>query len=505
MVLAVGVLTAGLTGWSGDQYRGAAVGLITGTVIAAARLHRRPLWSWPILWARRNRAIVLSEPVTVVNDRAGGGVRCQDGIATVAVQVLGRAHTGTLVTGSTSTSTDNVLDIAGLVPLLHQSLGLTIGSLSVISAGARRRNTGDYPRVYDTLIGTPPYAGRRETWLIMRVSAWANIEALRWRSSAEVATLAAAQRICAALRQRGIRAKVATAADIVEMEQRLGVAALSPARRRWRSVRGETGWLTTYGYRRQDITTAKLAQAWSMRVDGVVQNVTIFDDATTTATVTVRTPMPPVAPPSVLLQTLPGQQAPAIAANLCGPLLRLGGVGAGVLTGPLVIPIGPSGVLLGRVGSGDRLMLPLDDPGEATRVHIAADDHLAKRIVVRLAATGEKITVHTHDRRRWDSVRMPDVVVSDSARPAGGTTVSITDGTVVPAPRPNTVISVADRATTGGVTADVLITQTGPAALEVSTAGRLHTVEVDLFRVENRYLSAETITSERAAELEPVD
>ena len=37
-------------------------------------------------------------------------------------------------------------------------LGLSIDSMSVVSAGARRRSTGDYAPVYDTMIGSPPYA-----------------------------------------------------------------------------------------------------------------------------------------------------------------------------------------------------------------------------------------------------------------------------------------------------------------------------------------------------------
>ena len=64
---------------------------------------------------------------------------------------------------------------------------------------------------------------------------------------------------------------------------------------------------------------------------------------------TVRSAQPPTAPPSVILRMLPGEQAQAIAANLCGPLPTLRGVRRGVLADPLIIPIGPSGVLLGKV------------------------------------------------------------------------------------------------------------------------------------------------------------
>jgi type VII secretion protein EccE len=189
LAIIVGVLTTGLIGWAVGGYPGAAVGLVIGVAAGVIRWWRQPAWAWWTLWRQRGRAITLSEPITVANDRAGGGVRYQDGVAVVAVQLLGKAHRPTLFTGSTATYTDNTVDIAELLPLLHQSLGLSIDSLSVVSVGARRRSSGDYPRVYDTLIGTPPYAGQRETWLIVRIVALPNAGALKWRTSVGTATL----------------------------------------------------------------------------------------------------------------------------------------------------------------------------------------------------------------------------------------------------------------------------------------------------------------------------
>ena len=397
-----------------------------------------------MLWWRRKHRIEWISPSTVANDRAGGGVRFQDGFAVAAVQLLGVAHAPTFLTGSMSAHTENALDITDLQPLLRHSLGLRVDSLSVVSTGARRRSSGDYARVYDTLIGTPPYAGQRETWLVVRIAALENVEALRWRSSIGTATLAAAQRIGATMRQNGIRARVASATDIVELERRLGRSALDVLNRRWKSVRGEGGWLTTYGYRPEDITTEHLAHAWATRTDGITQNITLFADGTASATLTIRSAQPPTAAPSMMLQTLPGEQAPAVAASLCGPLPVLRGIRRGRLAGPLVVPIGSSGVLLGKASAGNRMMLPLDDPAEFSRIHIAADDAVSKRIVVRLAGAGERITVHTRNIERWASVRMPDIAVTDQVKPIAGTTVSVVDGTVAPTPRPNTVVSVSD-------------------------------------------------------------
>jgi type VII secretion protein EccE len=504
LAIILGVLGAGLAGWIVGGYLGAAVGLITASIAGVVPWRGQPVWSWLALWRRRRRPITWTEPLTVVNDRAGGGIRYQDGVAVAAVQLLGKAHEPTLFTGSTSTHTENALDIMDLLRMLRQSLGLTVESLSVVTAGARRRSTGDYPRVYDTLIGTPPYAGQRETWLILRMVLLDNAESLRWRTSVGSATLAAAQRIAAAMRQQGIRAKVATATDIVEFERRLGRSALEVPNRRWGSVRGDRGWLTTYWYRPADITAEKLAQAWTAGPDGIVQNVTLFGNAATTATVTVLSAQPPTVPPRIMLRTLPGEQADALAASLCGPLPSLRGIRRGALNGPLVIPIGPSGVLLGKVGGGNRMMLPLDDAGEFSRVHIAAEDAVAKRIVVRMAATGERITVHTRDLQRWNSVRMPGVAVSDQPKPVPNTTVSVVDGTLVPAPRPNTLVSVSEPGAPYRGGANVLIRQTGPGTVEVTAAGHVYTVEVELFRAEHRYVSSEPAFL-RSAELQPAD
>ncbi len=508
LAVIVGVFASVLVGWAAAAFPGAAAGLVIGFVAGVVPWRGQPLWSWLTLWWQRRRPIRWCEPLTVANDRAGGGVRYQEGVAVAAVQLLGKAHTPTLFTGSTSTYTENAFDITDLQPLLHQSLGLRIDSLSVINAGARRRSTGDYARVYDTLIGTPPYAGQRETWLILRSSALDNAEALRWRTSVGTATLAAAQRISAAMRQQGIRAKVATATDIVEMERRLGRSALELLNRRWRSVRSDSGWLTTYWYPPGDITAERLAQAWSARADGVVQNITLFGSdtgtVTATATLTVRSAQPPTAPLNTMLRTLPGEQAQAVAANLCGPLPSLRGIRGGTLRGPLVIPIGPSGVLLGKVDGGNRIMLPLDDAGEFSRVHIAAEDALAKRFIIRMAGAGERITVHTRNMQRWASVRMPDIAVSDQSKPVSGTTVSVVDGTLAPAPRPNTLVSVGDPGEPYRGTVSVLITQTGPATVEFAAAGQVHTVEVELFRAENRYISLEPTTF-RSSDLEAVE
>ena len=480
------ILGCFLVGYAAGGITGAVVGLALGFASLVTPWWQQPLWSWAALYLTRNRPIELAEPVSAANDRSAAGVRYQDGVAVAAIQVLGKSFEPTFFGGSSTPETRNALDITWLFGQMKQSLGLSLESMSVITAGARHHGIGDFPKVYDTLIGTPPYAGRRETWVVLRISSIDNAEALQWRTSVGAAVVAAAQRIAAGLRSSGVRARVATAADISALDRRLGSAALDRAHRSWRSLRDAQGCLASYAYRPTDITTEVLAQAWTLRADSVIQNITLFPDRTACATITVRTPQPAIAPPRVCLQTLPGRQARAAANNLVGPAHPVRGQRRAGPTARIAIPIGPSGVLLGRSADGCRVMLPLVDPREPGRIHIDADDAITKRLLIRAAATGERVTVHSADPARWESLRMPNLEVTRRPRPAAGTTISVQDGTVTAAPRPDTVI-VVGAVGPSDLDLRVSIEQTGPAMIRVRTPDYESEIEVDLFRVEKRY------------------
>lgn len=510
------VFALALASWLLGGYIAAAVAVVVGVALVFVRWWGQPAWSWFVLWRRGRRPIDWSAPITVANNRSGGGVRVQDGVAVVAVQLLGRAHQATMVTGSVTVETDNVIDIAELVPMLDQALGLQLDSISVVSIGSRHGNVGDYPRVYDSEIGTPPYAGRRETWLIMRLAVIDNAQALFWRTTVGVAAVSVAQRIAGLLRCQGLRAKVATATDLAELDRRLGWDAVSGNTQRWKAIRGEAGWMTTYAYPPAAITSRNLSQAWTLRADEVIQNVTVYPGAECTATITVRTPTPAPTPPSVILRRLNGEQAAAASANMCGPRPHLRGLRRSPLPAQLLTEIGPSGVLIGKLSNGDRLLVPVTDAGELSRVFVAADDPIAKRIVIRTAGAGERVCVHTRDLSRWVSVRMPEISVVASPRPAPRTTVSIVEyaprrpggigvpeGAVIeaaisPTPRPATVITIAPAGTVLSEAHrhgfEVIIEQVSPAVVNVSAAGKNWLAEMDMFRAENRYVSLEPVS-----------
>jgi hypothetical protein len=278
--------------------------------------------------------------------------------------------------------------------------------------------------------------------------------------------------------------------------------------------------MTTYAYPAEAITSRNLSQAWTLRADEVIQNVTVYPDARCTATITVRTPTPAPTPPSVILRRLNGEQAAAAAANMCGPRPHLRGLRRSPLPAELVTEIGPSGVLIGKLGNGDRLLVPVTDAGELSRVFVAADDPIAKRIVIRTAGAGERVCVHTRDMSRWLSVRMPEIGVVNGSRPAPRTTVSVVeyavrrgrdsggategagpdirDAAISPTPRPATVITIApaDTRLSEGQRHgfEVIIEQVGPAVVNVSAAGKNWLVEMDMFRAENRYVSLDPVS-----------
>lgn len=478
------VFACSLTGWAVGGLVGAATGLFLG-LVSCVPWWGQPPWMWACLFALRGVDRKTVAPVTVTNDRVAGGVRYRGGVAVTAIRVYGKAHQPTIAAGSTAVDTADAVDLVDLLPVLRQSLGLTVESLSVVTTGSRRRATGDYPAVYDKLIGPVPYAGRRETWLIVRIPAVANAESLRCRASVGTAALAATQRIAAHLRRNGMRARVAEEADIIDLDRRLGRTATTPPNRRWRSLRSDDGWLTTYGYAPADLKKEVLEQVWALPVDGVTRNVTLLPDGTATATVTLRTALQPKATPSTHLRPLPGRQAAALTAALCEPRPSLRGVAAGPLPPALVLPVGPSGVLLGKLPFGERIMLPMGDPGGPSRVHIAAGDAVTKRILVRMAAAGEWVSLHSNDFRRWQSLRVPGVTLTDQPRPDIGATVCVVDGTVSLASRPATVVSIGPQPAAG---ADVSISENEPGTLMLRVVGQAErSVAMEFARAENRY------------------
>ena len=132
------VFVLALVSWWLGGYIGAVIAVVVAVALVFVPWWGQPAWSWAVLALRGQRPISWNDPITVANNRSGGGVRVQDGAAVVAVQLLGRAHRATTVTGSVTVETDNVIDVVELVPMLQHPLGLRLDStFSVITLGSR--------------------------------------------------------------------------------------------------------------------------------------------------------------------------------------------------------------------------------------------------------------------------------------------------------------------------------------------------------------------------------
>ena len=83
------VFLLAVASWLLGGYLGAAVAVLVGAALVFVRWWGQPAWSWAALWRRGRRPIDWAAPITVANNRSGGGVRVQDGIAVVEI---GRAH-----------------------------------------------------------------------------------------------------------------------------------------------------------------------------------------------------------------------------------------------------------------------------------------------------------------------------------------------------------------------------------------------------------------------------
>ena len=199
-----------------------------------------------------------------------------------------------------------------------------------------------------------------------------------------------------------------------------------PAQVGWRTVNARPGLLTTYYFSPEDISTAALHQMWALRTDHVVQVTSLSKQrrvqadgggpVMVSALVRTNDPQRPQRPPTLYLNTLPGDQFDAAlrAAPTARPRLRLPQRELGD-PGELVIPIGPTGILVGAalrddphapipIQRDDMIMWALTDPQRATRVVMDTSDFYVRQLLLRAAAVGERIAIYSNSAAALDCV-----------------------------------------------------------------------------------------------------
>ena len=473
----IGLAPARFGWWPAPAIAGGAFVLMVVTV------YRRNLPGWvaaTVRWrSHRRGGTEAAAAVDIAQGEIICGVRVDSYEAVTMVRVTGRPYAPTFLRGSTVSLTTNVLPLRVLTELLDQPGGLKLAGIDVVSSGQRVRRATGYPPLYSTLLADRPAAGRRDTSLIVRLDLANSVPALSYRRSIGAAAAAATERIVNALLQQGIRAAALTAAELDlaldELSEGLATAPQRPAPEQdsdvddrvpalagahasaghgprggavapgrapvdvgWRSVNAHPGHLTSYYFSPEDITAATLQQMWALRTDHVVQ-VTSFSKrrgewadgggpVMISATVRTNDPQRPQQPPTLFLNTLPGDQYAAAlrAAPTARPRLRLS-EGPLLLPEMLTIPIGPTGILVGAALHDDRhtrptlqrddmIMWSLTDPQRSTRIVMDTSDFYVRQLMVRAAAVGERIAIYSNEPQRWLPLSGPNIAVVERRR-----------------------------------------------------------------------------------------
>jgi type VII secretion protein EccE len=533
--------------WPGAVLTAVAAVLLVVTVRqrnAAAWLAAAARWR-----AHRGGTVAAAAATDVAHGNLLCGVRVDEHEAITMVRVAGRAHAPTFLRASTVSRTTNLLPLPVLVGLLDQPGGLHLAGIDVVAAGHRVRPGTGYPPLYSTLLADRPAAGQRSTWLIVRLDITDSVGGLTYRNSIGSAAAAATERIVNALLQEGIRAAALSAAELDTALGQLGaglavaplppaakedpdpeldgggasisviatpVRAKAPTQRRtvdvgWRTIRAHPGHLSTYYFSPEDITTAALSQMWALRSDEVVQTTSLYKvrrvqhdgggPVMVSAIVRTNDPQPPPEPPTLYLNSLPGDQFAAVlrAAPTARPRLNLPARRLGDPAG-LQIPIGPTGILVGAALYDDRhsapeihrddlVMWALTDPQRATRIGMDTCEFYVRQLLIRAAAVGERIAIYSHQPSRWARLAQPNIAVVERRRPPEFVpTIIVSDRPTTPpsAGLSSTVITLGGADPTGPAP-DLAFEQTSESTVRITTAAMSLDLAIVAFRQEQAW------------------
>jgi type VII secretion protein EccE len=532
-------------------------------VLLLVRVHRRNFAAWVadrLRWRRTRRyATPVGAAIDIVHGSNVFGVRTAGDEAVTVIQVDGRPYEPTFLRGSSIAHTTNLLPLEVLTQFLDQPGGLRL-ALDIASTGFRVRPGTGYPALYGTLLADRGAAGQRTTYLIVRLEISQSLPGLIYRQSVGSAAAAATDRIVKALEQEGVRARALSAEDqdAVLNTLSLGLAAApsrpairdpldadpdgdgdavradgaAPAERRrdprssqgapagaarrqrrakipagvdvgWSLINTEPGYVTSYYFSPEDITTATLHQMWALPSDDIVHVLMLRkrgDAVMVSAMVRTNDPRPPEQPPTLYLNSLPGAQYAAAlrAAPVSAPPLPLP---AGPLPPDLEVAVGATGVLVGAALSDDKhgspqirrddlVMLALTDPQRTTRIIMDTSEFYVRQQLIRAAAAGERIAIYARDPRRWYSVAQPNVAVAEPGRRVEFVpTIIVNDHAPVAPP----VGLSATVITLGPVTdsvPDILFQQMSPTTVRIRTAARQLDVSIVEFRQEQTWTGA---------------
>ncbi|MBS9535993.1 type VII secretion protein EccE [Mycobacterium sp. M1] len=457
-------------------------------VVVLVWYRQATMGGWLLRWARLRRGrhdtvaqrrAAVAEPVAAELLGADAiGVR-QDGkflVTMIALHGHGFAPVELVAAGLASRDTVPLGAPAGL---LHQFAGLDLDCVDVVSVNERVASDGDYTARYDEIIGDRAAVGQRRTWLVVRLCPQACLPGIVYRGDAHAAAAAATERIRQAVVAAGCRA---TACTVEQMSQATtilaGGADLSRLRERWDDIEDGADYLTSYRIAGVDLNTRLLDEVCTVRSTRTVQLLRITPSEQgpqVGALVRFRTSQPLRYPPLAVLHPLRGRQFDALAAAL--PWGDRSGVvelsKRPLSTAELQIPVGAAGPLLGMSAGGCPYLMPLADPLRSVRVRLNTGLDVAIPLLLRAAATGSVIIVHTDRPQMWEPI-------CDGVRIglAGGSplrhepSMMVVDGaghSVEAGERGHTTVLIGEERVG---TCDITITQVGRDELSVAVEGR---------------------------------
>ena len=412
------------------------------------------------------------------------------------------------------------MPLDALTGLLDQPGGIRLSGIDVVSSGLRvRRGTG-YPPLYSTLLADRPAAGQRRTYLVVRLDIANSVAGLAYRSTVGAAAAAATERIVNALLQRGVRANALTAKDLDAALVELGAGlAVVPAEagpddapvgartptpvaptESWKSIEAHPGFLTSYYFSPEDVTTNTLNQMWALRSDAVVQTISLTKrrgptDGATLGVGPGAGQRPAGADPAAHALPQPASGSPGSRGGRGRPRCRAGSMRCppGRWTPRRSsLPVGSSGVLVGTTQRGDLLLLSLTDPDQATRIALHTGMPYACQLLVRAAAVGERIAIYTDKPARWRQLEQPLIAVVDRRHPPEFVpSIIVSDRAVGPPPAglASTVITIGD-AERNAPTPDLSFTQISASTVRIATAAFTTDVQIATFKAEQPFLGA---------------
>lgn len=432
------------------------------TLIAVVEFKDALLPRWLVIWWRwwRSRK---SDPTAAVDDRGllevelprdndrdlsvapqqqprYAGMRWDNDVLVAVIAMWSNAHVPTVIAHDPNDPHHEGSRqpwLADMVPLdvVAEGLKLRAGleAIDVIQVGRRTTDGTAYSALYDQIIGLDPALVAKRTWLILRLPFDpANPEIVRRGGGLEGAVLAmrdTARHLTRRLREVSCNAEIADPDEFLLAEASL-MTGIPQDGEGIESHRGgivtPRGHITTYRLHPDDLTNRHLGIWWAYRsseASGTYR-------ATTSALILRLTPARDRESVGVRAWVrYHTTEAPGKDARLPRLVRQYADQGAALtatlplgnqslraqkqmVTAPLAfrtpgelrelrLPVGPSGQLMGRTGSGDNMLLPLAERGLVTRVYVDGPLWIAQQLVLRSLASGSSCRVSSSRPEQW--------------------------------------------------------------------------------------------------------